>query len=382
MQTLLILRSMLLWFLLFSVLGDSSWDKSQVKQRSDRLQDLLGNISKIKENPIPITSCSTDVSKVVSRENWTKYALNCSTQLARPVRFLIIHHIPGLDCDNKTLCSQRLRDLQMYHVHNNSRCDVAYNFLVGDDGRAYEGVGWGIQGMHTQGYNNISLGFAFFGTKSGHSPSPDALSAMEGLISSAILKGHLSPIYHQPLLVKGENCLAPKQKTSPMKVCPDIVPRSVWGARETKCPKLTLPAKYAIIIQTAGRTCNMSDECRLLAQDIQSLLMDKYGTCDTSYNFLVGQDGAIYEGVGWNVQGYHTPGYNDIALGIAFMGTFSGTAPNAAALDAAQNLIQCAVAKGYLIPNYLLVGQSDLMSTLSPGQALYNIIKSWPHFKH
>lgn len=41
-------------------------------------------------------------------------------------------------------------------------------------------------------------------------------------------------------------------------------------------------------------------------------------------SFLVGQDGAIYEGVGWNVQGSHTPGYNDIALGIAFMGTFSG----------------------------------------------------------
>lgn len=41
-------------------------------------------------------------------------------------------------------------------------------------------------------------------------------------------------------------------------------------------------------------------------------------------SFLVGQDGAVYEGVGWNVQGSQTPGYNDIALGISFMGTFTG----------------------------------------------------------
>lgn len=43
-----------------------------------------------------------------------------------------------------------------------------------------------------------------------------------------------------------------------------------------------------------------------------------------SFSFLIGQDGVIYEGVGWNVQGSRAPGYNDIALGIAFMGTFLG----------------------------------------------------------
>ena len=48
----------------------------------------------------------------------------------------------------------------------------------------------------------------------GHSPSPAALSAMEGLISSAVRKGHLSPVYVQPLLVKGESCLSPQQNAS------------------------------------------------------------------------------------------------------------------------------------------------------------------------
>ncbi|KAI5940745.1 Peptidoglycan recognition protein 4 [Manis javanica] len=331
---------------------------------------------------LPTPGLPIDVFTVVSRKEWGAAAVGCSAQLTLPVDFLITHHVPGLECHSQTTCSQRLQELQAHHVHNNSWCDVAYNFLVGDDGGLYEGVGWHVRGTHTQGYSNVSLGFAFFGTEEGRSPSPVALLAMEGLISSAVQKGHLSPMYVQPLLVKGENCLAPLQKASPKKACPSIVPRAAWGARETHCPTLNLPAKYTIIIHTAGRTCNRSAECHLLVQDIQSFLMEKLNSCDVGYNFLVGQDGAVYEGVGWTVQGSHTRGYNDIALGIAFLGTFSGAPPNAAALEAAQTLIQCAMAKGYLSPNYLLVAQSDVIKTLSPGKALYNIISSWPHFKH
>ncbi|XP_012514372.1 PREDICTED: LOW QUALITY PROTEIN: peptidoglycan recognition protein 4 [Propithecus coquereli] len=368
---------MLPWLLIFSSLGlwvwsDSSWDRTQAKQTSEGLQYLFGNISQLIEK---------DVSTVVSRNEWGAEAVGCSAQLTMPVDVLVIHHIPGLECHDQTVCSQRLRELRAHHIHNNSGCDVAYNFLVGDDGRAYEGVGWNVQGVHTQGYNNISLGFAFFGTKKGHSPSPAALSSMEGLISYAVQKGHLSSRYIQPLLVKGENCLAPRQKASPKKLAP-VLSRGLLGGPGRPTAKMNLPAKYVIIIHTAGRTCNVSDECRLLARDIQSFQVDRLKLCDIGYNFLVGQNGVIYEGVGWNVQGSCTPGYDDIALAIAFMGTFTGTPPNAAALEAAQDLIQCAVVEGYLTPNYLLVGHSDVTNTLSPGQALYNIISTWPHFKH
>ncbi|XP_006861516.1 PREDICTED: peptidoglycan recognition protein 4 isoform X2 [Chrysochloris asiatica] len=368
--------------LVFSTLGlgawgYSFWNETQTKDLPEKLQDLLSNVSKLTERGIP-----TDVSIMDSREEWGAEAVDCSTQLATPVDFLIIHHLPGLECHNQTVCSQMLRKLQTHHIHNNKWCDVAYNFLVGNDGKVYEGVGWNIQGRHTQDYSNISLGFAFFGTKEGHSPNPAALSAMEGLISYAVQRGYLSSRYRQPLFVKGENCLVSPQNTGLKKACPSIVMRSDWEARKSHCPKMNIPAKYVIIIHTSGRTCFVSDECRVLVQDIQSLFMDIHDTCDIGHNFLIGQDGAIYEGTGWNVQGSHTTGYNDIALGIAFMGTFTGTLPNAAALGAAQSLIQCAMDKGYLTPNYLLVGQSDVENTLSPGEALYNTISTWPHFKH
>ncbi|XP_012870621.1 PREDICTED: peptidoglycan recognition protein 4-like [Dipodomys ordii] len=374
---------MLPWLFVFSVLAFpawsvSSWNKTQTKQLSEGLQYLFGNISQLIEKG----KLSLDDVTTVSRKEWGAEDVGCSSPLTRPVDVLVTHHIFGLECHNQAVCSQRLRELQAYHVHNNSACDVAYNFLVGDDGRVYEGVGWNIQGSHTQGYNNISLGIAFFGTKEGHSPSPAALSAMKGLISYAVQKGYLSSGYIQPLLVKGENCLAPPQKENLKKACPNIVPRSAWGARKASCLSMTLPARYVIILHTGGRTCSMYDECRLLIRDLQSYFMDTLNACDIGYNFAVGQDGSIYEGVGWNTQGSRNAGYNDIALSITFMGTFSGAPPNAIALAAAQDLIRCAVDKGYLTSSYLLMGHSDVVNTLSPGKALYDIIKTWPHFKH
>lgn len=374
---------MLQWLLVFPALGlgvwgNSSWDETQAKHQSEGPQDLFGNISQL----IDKGRLGFDgVSTVVSRKEWGADTVGCCAPLALPVDYLIMHHVPGLECHNQTRCSQRLRELRAHHVRN-GWCDVAYNFLVGDDGRVYEGVGWTVQGVHTQGYNNVSLGLAFFGNKLGSSPSPAALAAAEDLIFYAMKEGHLSPRYIQPLLLKEESCLVPQQPVMPGKACPNIITRSTWEARQTHCPTMNLPAKYVIIIHTAGSTCNISMDCQIRVRDIQSYHMDTRNFCDIGYHFLVGQDGGVYEGVGWHTQGSHTYGYNDIGLGVAFIGNFVEKPPNAAALEAAQNLIQCSVVRGYLDPNYLLVGHSDVANILSPGRALYNIIKTWPHFRH
>ncbi|XP_023379644.1 peptidoglycan recognition protein 4 [Pteropus vampyrus] len=366
--------TMLLWLLALSALGVGAWGdfwrKTPSKRVSERLPSPAGNGSPL-----------TDVPTMVSRKEWGAGAAGCSVRLPTPVDFLITHHVPGLGCHSQAVCSQQLRALQAHHVLHNGWCDVAYNFLVGDDGRVYEGVGWNVQGTHTPGYSNASLGLAFFGSENGSSPSRAALSAAKDLVAYAVQKGYLSPSYIQPLLLKEELCLAPRQRAMPSKDCPVIVPRAAWGARETHCSKMDLPAKYVVIIHTAGASCNTSADCRLRVRDTQAYHMDRLDFCDIGYHFLVGQDGGVYEGVGWRFQGSHTFGYNDIGLGVAFMGDFGEKPPNAAALGAAQALIQCGLDEGFLAPSYLLVGHSDVSNVLSPGKALYNIISTWPHFK-
>lgn len=44
----------------------------------------------------------------------------------------------------------------------------------------------------------------------------------------------------------------------------------------------------------------------------------------SSSSFLIGNDGNVYEGAGWNKVGAHTLGYNRKSIGIAFIGDFSG----------------------------------------------------------
>ncbi len=40
-------------------------------------------------------------------------------------------------------------------------------------------------------------------------------------------------------------------------------------------------------------------------------------------SFLVGNDGNVYEGRGFNVQGAHTSGFNAVSYGTCFIGDFT-----------------------------------------------------------
>ena len=118
----------------------------------------------------------------------------------------------------------------------------------------------------------------------------------------------------------------------------------------------------------------------MIFNKIVSVVNLNLGWSDIEYNFLVGEDGAVYEGRGWNNVGAHTNGYNSQSIGMAVMGNFMCTKPNTAALNAVQNLIQCGVNLGHIISTYRLYGHRDASSSSCPGDALYNEIKTWPHY--
>jgi N-acetylmuramoyl-L-alanine amidase len=103
--------------------------------------------------------------------------------------------------------------------------------------------------------------------------------------------------------------------------------------------------------------------------------MSKQGVA-TWYSFLVGEDGKIYEGSGWDRVGAHTLGYNRLGLAASFMGNFMTHTPLTAALDAVKALIQCGIRKGKISRSYALFGHRDVGSTKCPGTAVCHEI---PH---
>lgn len=108
--------------------------------------------------------------------------------------------------------------------------------------------------------------------------------------------------------------------------------------------------------------------------------MDDLDWSQVGYNFLVGGDGRVYEGRGWDYVGAHTFKYNRISICIAFIGNFDRNMPTQAQLRAGQLLMAEGVRLEKLSPNYQIYGHRQLIATQSPGDNLFNIIKTWPHF--
>lgn len=135
-----------------------------------------------------------------------------------------------------------------------------------------------------------------------------------------------------------------------------------------------------IIHHTATENCSSQAQCIFQVRYIQTFHIESRGWWDIAYNFLVGGDGEVYEGRGWQSEGAHSFGYNVKSIGIAFIGTFIRDKPIDRQIIACQRLIELGVAKGFLQKDYKILAARQLQTTQSPGQALYDEIKTWKHW--
>ncbi|KAM4640715.1 peptidoglycan recognition protein 1-like [Discoglossus pictus] len=164
--------------------------------------------------------------------------------------------------------------------------------------------------------------------------------------------------------------------------CPTIISRSQWGAKGVNChTRLSTPVSFVIIHHTEGASCNSQSSCSTQARNIQNYHIKTKGWCDIGYNFLVGEDGRVYEGRGWRAVGAHAINYNSKSIGISFIGSFTSRNPSAAAQNAAKSLIRCGVSKGFIRSNYILKGHRDVSSTDCPGNTFYRTVRTWPSYK-
>lgn len=83
-------------------------------------------------------------------------------------------------------------------------------------------------------------------------------------------------------------------------------------------------------------------------------------TCDLSYIWL--------------------SGFNAGSIAIAYIGTFITKVPNKNQLRAGFLLMDEGVKLGKLTKDYKIYGHGQLIPTQSPGDAFYELIKTWPHW--
>ena len=105
---------------------------------------------------------------------------------------------------------------------------------------------------------------------------------------------------------------------------PNFVPRIEWDARPPiNVDNFKLPAEVGVIGHhtdtNSNRECFTYLECSQKVREIQDFHMDTNGWWDIGYNFLIGEDGRIYEGRGLNIEGAHCSGWNSKTLGFAII---------------------------------------------------------------
>ncbi|XP_037952118.1 peptidoglycan-recognition protein SC2-like [Teleopsis dalmanni] len=161
-----------------------------------------------------------------------------------------------------------------------------------------------------------------------------------------------------------------------------IISKSEWGGRAaTSKSNLANGLAYAVIHHTADVYCTTKSACITNLKSMQNYHMNTLGWADIGYNFLIGGDGNIYEGRGWNVLGAHATNWNSKSIGISFMGNYNNNKPTAAQISAAKSLLSYAVSKGQISSSYILYGHRQVGSTECPGTNLYNEIKTWANWR-
>ncbi|XP_055842279.1 peptidoglycan-recognition protein SA-like [Episyrphus balteatus] len=169
--------------------------------------------------------------------------------------------------------------------------------------------------------------------------------------------------------------------TSENYVCPKIKSKQQWeGVTAKKVSNQTAPIPLVIIHHTVSNACESFIECVPILQNIQSYHILKKGFNDIGYNFLIGNDGLIYEGCGWNIVGNHTRGYNLNSLGVAFIGNFTSHLPSPNAFNSLKNLLRCGVNLGELSPNYKILAARQVSNTISPGLPIFGEIQEWDNW--
>ncbi|XP_037718249.1 peptidoglycan-recognition protein LC isoform X6 [Drosophila subpulchrella] len=155
-----------------------------------------------------------------------------------------------------------------------------------------------------------------------------------------------------------------------------------WGGVVTRgtLEPLNLPVSRVIISDTPTETCDTRESCSYWVRVTQSKHMDSFNWGQIGYNFMVGGDGRVYEGRGWNYVGAHTRDNNDSSIGISFIGSFRRNEPTPKSLEACQLLLEQGVRLKKLKPDYQLLGHRQITGTLRPAEELYRIIQTWPHW--
>lgn len=122
--------------------------------------------------------------RLVSREAWGAAALKGNHDPMGAISRITLHHTDEHAGMRGRSDAEVVRAIQAYHRDTLGWADIGYHYLVGRDGRVYEGRAVSAQGAHSGGANNKNnLGISVIGNFSCCLPPATQLEALAGFLA-------------------------------------------------------------------------------------------------------------------------------------------------------------------------------------------------------
>ncbi len=154
-----------------------------------------------------------------------------------------------------------------------------------------------------------------------------------------------------------------------------FVSKAQWGANAPNCTAGTVHPNLRtefFVHHSTGSNLGNEDSFQWV-RNIQSSHIYSNGWCDIGYNFLVDDEGRVFEGRGWDAIGAHCPGHNTAGIGVCYLGDGAeALAPKAlvsirALADEADRRAGKSLKR---------LGHRDGIATACPGNNLYKWVHS------
>lgn len=129
---------------------------------------------------------------IITRQEWNAAKSKSNTKPMGQVQRVTLHHTSEYPGMNDLSDLQVVRAIANYHRNKLKWADIGYHYLIGRDGRVYEGRPTRLQGAHTGGHNENNLGISVIGHFTDDLPSPKQLQTLERLLANKLREYNLS----------------------------------------------------------------------------------------------------------------------------------------------------------------------------------------------
>lgn len=123
--------------------------------------------------------------EIVPRGSWTKARVARNNRPMDGITRITLHHT-GEHAGLEGLPDiEVVRRIELYHRNEKRWAAIGYHYLIGKDGRVYEGRPVQFQGAHVSGENDHNLGISVMGDFQRSLPSPRQLAVVEAFLNDS-----------------------------------------------------------------------------------------------------------------------------------------------------------------------------------------------------